>query len=192
MNRWKLIGLAAAACLCVPAPAILAAEPFVIVAEAHPGPHRHHGPADERGPGNGPAARPRPEPAAKTRPVVTPAAASKPAPSAPASDERPVVTPADSPAARHRVWGEYAAIFDPVYYYDHYTDLQTSIGRDDAKLLEHFIHYGMAEGRVGCREFNVNVYQANNPDLQAAFGNNLPAYFSHYMGCGCREGRICR
>ena len=50
----------------------------------------------------------------------------------------------------------------------------------------------MAEGRIGCENFNVNVYRENNPDLQEEFGDDLPRYYSHYMSSGCHEGRICR
>lgn len=42
---------------------------------------------------------------------------------------------------------EYSAVFDAAYYADRYPDLKTAFGNDDSALLQHFIQYGMAEGR---------------------------------------------
>ncbi len=37
--------------------------------------------------------------------------------------------------------------------------------------------------------FNVAIYRANYPDLQAAFGNDLASYCAHYAANGAAEGR---
>ncbi len=39
--------------------------------------------------------------------------------------------------------------------------------------------------------FNISVYKENNADLVQAFGDNLPAYYEHYMNFGYDENRIC-
>ncbi|SFC95385.1 hypothetical protein [Butyrivibrio sp. YAB3001] len=39
--------------------------------------------------------------------------------------------------------------FNAYNYYTRYADLQTAIGPDGDKLLEHYNNYGIAEGRVG-------------------------------------------
>ncbi len=84
----------------------------------------------------------------------------------------------------------YATVFDSTYYYDHNPDLQIAFGNNGALLLNHFLTCGMAEGRQGCEEFNVQYYKANYNDLQAAFGENLPNYYLHYITNGKAEGRI--
>lgn len=43
---------------------------------------------------------------------------------------------------------DYANEFDATYYYNRYPDLQKAIGNDAQALLEHWINYGKAEGRI--------------------------------------------
>lgn len=83
----------------------------------------------------------------------------------------------------------YAAVFDYIYYAKCYPDLQAVFGNDEAALLNHFITCGMAEGRQGNEEFNVQYYKERYPDLQSVFGEDLPAYYMHYITCGKAEGR---
>lgn len=85
---------------------------------------------------------------------------------------------------------DYAAVFDSVYYADQNPDLRAAFGNNEGALLNHFIAYGMAEGRQGNAEFNVQYYKANYADLQAAYGENLVNYYMHYIVCGKAEGRI--
>jgi hypothetical protein len=40
--------------------------------------------------------------------------------------------------------------------------------------------------------FNVNTYKENNADLAGAYGDDLSAYYTHYMNCGWAENRVCR
>lgn len=84
---------------------------------------------------------------------------------------------------------EYSAVFDAAYYADRYLDLKTAFGNDDSALLQHFIQYGMAEGRQGSSQFDVYSYKNLYPDLRAAFGNNLKSYYMHYISSGKSEGR---
>ena len=81
---------------------------------------------------------------------------------------------------------EYSAVFDAAY---RYPDLKTAFGNDDSALLQHFIQYGMAEGRQGNSQFDVYSYKNLYPDLRAAFGNNLKSYYMHYISSGKSEGR---
>ena len=55
--------------------------------------------------------------------------------------------------------------------------------------MNHFLTYGMKEGRASNPNFNVNVYKSNYQDLQNAFGNNIKEYYIHYMIYGRDEGR---
>lgn len=84
---------------------------------------------------------------------------------------------------------EYSAVFDAAYYANRYPDLKTAFGNDDSALLQHFIQYGMAEGRQGSPQFDVYSYKNLYPDLRAAFGNNLKSYYMHYISSGKSEGR---
>jgi hypothetical protein len=82
-------------------------------------------------------------------------------------------------------------IFSAQYYITRYPDLAIAIGYNSQDLYNHFIQYGIAEGRQGIETFNVQVYRDNNPDLVAAFGDNLMLYCYHYIQTGHNEGRIC-
>lgn len=85
---------------------------------------------------------------------------------------------------------DYSAVFDADYYYNTYADLQSAIGKDNNALLQHFIAYGMNEGRRGNAEFNVKVYMDNYSDLRQAFGTqDLKSYYIHYIKYGKKEGR---
>lgn len=79
--------------------------------------------------------------------------------------------------------------FDMDYYYSTYTDLQLQIGYDYNGLYNHYIKYGLREGRWGSAEFNCLIYKNNYADLQAAFGNDYSAYCTHYEVYGKLEGR---
>ena len=89
---------------------------------------------------------------------------------------------AEDPAA-------YAAVFDAAYYRAANPDLASVFGMDDQALFNHFVKYGMAEGRQASAEFNVAVYKARYADLAAAFGDNLKLYYLHYINMGKAEGR---
>ncbi len=84
---------------------------------------------------------------------------------------------------------DYSAVFDAAYYANRYPDLKTAFGNDESVLLQHFIQYGMAEGRQGSSQFDVYSYKNLYPDLRAAFGNNLKSYYMHYISSGKAEGR---
>ncbi|MCH4191751.1 MAG: hypothetical protein LKF52_05540 [Butyrivibrio sp.] len=44
---------------------------------------------------------------------------------------------------------DFGSVFNPEYYYNHNPDLQKAIGYNPQKLFQHFIQYGVAEGRAG-------------------------------------------
>ena len=48
----------------------------------------------------------------------------------------------------------------------------------------------MKESRQAISTFNVTAYKNRYADLQKAFGNNLPAYYRHYITNGKSEGRV--
>lgn len=85
---------------------------------------------------------------------------------------------------------DYEAVFDYNYYYNMYPDLQSAIGNNKTKLFEHFVKYGMNEGRVGRQCFNPKYYKARYGDLQKAYGNDYVKYYRHYIKYGKNEGRM--
>lgn len=84
---------------------------------------------------------------------------------------------------------QYAAVYNYNYYRTHNTDLQKAFGTNEQKYVEHFVNYGMKEGRQGSEEFNVEIYKYNYSDLRSAYGNDNAKYYKHYVNYGKAEGR---
>ncbi len=80
--------------------------------------------------------------------------------------------------------------FDADFYVRKYPDLQKAYGNDAQKLYDHFINYGIKEGRQGSYFFDVAYYRTNNADLKAAFGNDNIAAFKHFVQNGQYENRL--
>lgn len=86
---------------------------------------------------------------------------------------------------------DYSAVFDARYYYNAYADLRAAFAYDQNKLLQHFITYGMREGRRGNAEFDVWAYMQNYDDLLKSYGReDLSSYYLHYIAYGKKEGRV--
>ncbi len=83
----------------------------------------------------------------------------------------------------------YRAVFDANYYYSANPDVAAAIGTNPEALFNHFVTFGVREGRSGNGVFNPQAYRQYYPDLQAAFGNNMAAYCRHYLTYGIAEGR---
>lgn len=83
----------------------------------------------------------------------------------------------------------YRAVFDADYYSRTYPDLAAAFGTDENALFNHFVSYGIQEGRSCSAEFNPQAYRQRYADLQAAFGSNMAAYCRHYTNYGKAEGR---
>jgi len=85
----------------------------------------------------------------------------------------------------------YSTVYDFDSYVKYNTDIAATYGAklDDTGAFSHFVNFGMAEGRYANPNFNVGTYKSRYPDLQQAFGNNLKAYYIHYLTVGKAEGR---
>ena len=83
----------------------------------------------------------------------------------------------------------YSAVYDYNYYINKYGDLKKAFGTNDKATLQHFVTYGMNEGRQASANFNVTTYKNRYGDLRNAYGNNLKAYYLHYINYGKKEGR---
>lgn len=86
-------------------------------------------------------------------------------------------------------WMDYSAVFDADYYLKNNPDVAKWANNDKDKALQHFINYGMAEGRRGNESFDVQSYYNEYQDLRLAYGTDLPRYYVHYMKWGKGEKR---
>ncbi len=87
---------------------------------------------------------------------------------------------------------DYSKVYDFAYYINRYPDMRVLYGNDPAAALQHFVTYGMAEGRQGCENFSPIAYKRNYADLRNAFGNNWKQYYMHFINFGYAEGRNAR
>lgn len=79
--------------------------------------------------------------------------------------------------------------FDAGYYASSYRDLKEAFGEDEAALYNHYLQYGISEGRSASPFFDVRAYRMRYPDLDKAFGDDWAAYYKHYLEYGIREKR---
>lgn len=82
-----------------------------------------------------------------------------------------------------------ADVFDASYYADSYADLKEAFGYDETALLQHYLTWGLQEGRCASTVFDVAAYRSAYSGLDAAFGDNRNAYVNHYYTTGMAEGR---
>ncbi len=75
------------------------------------------------------------------------------------------------------------------FYSAMYPDLQEAFHGDAVLLKEHFLTYGLSEGRIAIPFLDIVKYRESNPDLQKAFGDDWNAYLKHYLVYGIKEGR---
>lgn len=87
--------------------------------------------------------------------------------------------------------GRYSLVFNAEYYSNHHQDLKNAFGNDVNALFQHFLNYGMKEGRQANDAFNPTIYKNKYEDLRNAFGNNMQSYYEHYIDYGYKEGRNC-
>ena len=85
---------------------------------------------------------------------------------------------------------DYKDVYDYQYYVDHNSDVKAAYGNDDIMVLQHFINFGMNEGRRAKADFDVLVYRSRYADLQEAFGTKLADYYNHFINFGKAEGRV--
>ena len=81
------------------------------------------------------------------------------------------------------------AIFDAAYYAKNNPSVVEILGNNPETLYNHFVNYGIFEGRSPSAKFNVKLYKAAYSDLSKAFGDSLALYYLHYAAIGMGEGR---
>lgn len=80
--------------------------------------------------------------------------------------------------------------FDATFYANKYADVKAAFGTNTDKLFNHFIKYGMKEGRMMNAGFDPIAYVEAYPDVKATLtkGDYSKAY-EHYVTFGKKEGR---
>lgn len=97
--------------------------------------------------------------------------------------------PVETSAATRVERNAYRAVFDADYYYNAYPDVAETCGKNETALFEHFVKFGVDEGRSASAEFNPQAYRQRYTDLQEVFGKDMAAYCRHYVNYGEKEGR---
>lgn len=80
-------------------------------------------------------------------------------------------------------------LFDVNYYLMLYPELRAVYGDNVELLYQHFIKYGLSEGRKCSPYLDISKYIANNADLIAEYDTNIDLFVTHYFTCGINEGR---
>ena len=87
---------------------------------------------------------------------------------------------------------DFSPVYDYNYYVSKYPTLKAAFANDDIAALNHFINYGMREGRQAKETFDLSYYKGTYADLRRHFGIT-PAdnykYYMHYIQTGMKEGR---
>lgn len=82
-------------------------------------------------------------------------------------------------------------MFDSDYYATTQGDVVFYLGNDKEVLKQHYMNYGIKEGRQASVYFDVKYYLATNGDVAKAFGaNNYEAAYNHFITYGMNEGRV--
>ena len=79
--------------------------------------------------------------------------------------------------------------FDAEYYINVYPDIKNAFGNDYQSAYDHFMTFGIKEGRKGSPYFDVYYYLNQNSDLQKAFGSNYELAYNHFVYSGINENR---
>lgn len=105
---------------------------------------------------------------------------------------------------------EDLSTFDYKAYADAYADLKSAFGYDAAKLYNHYVTRGKAEGRIASfagapaaaaapavqsalgefAKFDYRAYANIYPDLKAAYGYDAAKLYAHYVNYGYAQGRV--
>ncbi len=75
-----------------------------------------------------------------------------------------------------------AYVFDAEYYANRYADLKAAYGSDEAKLYEHFVNYGIEEGRCASPYFDVKFYMnQNGQSFRESMKGDYEKAFNHFI-----------
>lgn len=80
-------------------------------------------------------------------------------------------------------------LVDPAFYMGAYPDLMAAFRGNADQARNHWLQFGIREGRQPSANFYAASYLARYDDLKIAFGNNYEAALRHWIDNGWREGR---
>lgn len=76
---------------------------------------------------------------------------------------------------------DYTPVFSIEYYMTAYSDLWEVYGDNEQGYFEHFIFYGMKEGRQGKLDFSIQEFLRQHPSLQGRYGKDWAAYYQEIL-----------
>ena len=68
-------------------------------------------------------------------------------------------------------------------------DIRELYKKDPTKTKNHWIEYGIRDGRKASLVFDAKWYLENNKDLKEAYGNDYTKAYNHFIEYGIKEGR---
>ncbi len=82
-------------------------------------------------------------------------------------------------------------VFDATYYANKYSDVKNAFGSDEAKLYNHFLKYGIEEGRCASPYFDIKYYMSQNSAKMADYcKGNYEKGFDHFLTYAYEEGEL--
>ena len=81
-------------------------------------------------------------------------------------------------------------VFNAAYYAAKHSDVKNVYGDDAQGLYDHFLTYGIKEGRQASPIFSVSHYLSQNSDLKSAYGTDNEKALTHFINTGSNEARI--
>ena len=81
-------------------------------------------------------------------------------------------------------------VFHLGYYIENNPDVANIYLNDTDRIMDHFLRYGINEGRPSSPNFNLEAYKTRNEDLKNIFQNSNVDYYYHYCIFGRNEGRL--
>lgn len=81
-------------------------------------------------------------------------------------------------------------VFDAETYKRNNPDVVKALGTDENVLYNHWIEYGINEGRKGSNIFDVKYYIDRYPDIQEFYADTYMDAYKHFITMGYNDGRI--
>ena len=80
-------------------------------------------------------------------------------------------------------------VFDAKIYDLCNPGLRKAVGNTDQALKEHWLQFGISEGRIASLMYDSTAYRSLNNGFDKLYGNNFYELFRHFMLYGLKEGR---
>ncbi len=82
----------------------------------------------------------------------------------------------------------YEGVFDATYYANRYPDLKKTYGTNESALRNHFLNFGIHEGRQGAVTFNADYYMMCHPEIQRFLDNDPTRNMLYFLTKGMAAG----